>query len=151
MWCCTASSVAPWSHHGERGIVLLSVGDWLLSVTEWEVIFLLRPIMIWAIMGENQIPQVAADEVRERPTSTAMIVDFIQKLSAMSWHVSCVVFQAHKIMSCMWSNSTPAQYWCFLKLVNYESTDPWYSMWNLLFPLCHQFSCSVNWELAELL
>lgn len=41
--CCSASSAASLSHRGEGGTVLLSVGDWLLSVTEWEVIFLLRP------------------------------------------------------------------------------------------------------------
>lgn len=69
----------------------------------------------------------------------------------MTWHVSCVVLWAHKFMSCMQSSSTPAQYWHFLKLINYESTDPWYSIWRLLFPLCHQFPCSVNWELSVLL
>lgn len=31
--------------------------------------------------GEKQIPWVAAYEVREMPTSTAMIVDFIEKVS----------------------------------------------------------------------
>lgn len=130
--------------------VLLSVGDWLLSVTEWEVIFLLRPITVWVIMGKNQTPRAAADKTRERPTSTAMMT-FIQKHSAVTWHVSCVVFWAHKIMSWMQSSSTPAQYWCFLRLINYESTDPWYSIWHLLFPLFHQFPCSVSWELSVLL
>lgn len=119
---------------GEGGTVL-NVGDWLLSVTEWEVIFPLRPIMVWVTMGKNQIPLEAEDEVREKPTSTAMIVGFLQKRSAMTCHVSCVVFWAHKIMSCMQSSSSPAHYWHFLKLINCESTDPWYSMWHPLFPL----------------
>lgn len=151
VWWCTASSAALLSHHEEGGTVLLSVGDWLLSVAQWAVIFLLRPVMVWVMMGKYQIPRLAADEVRERPTSTATIVDFIQKLSAMTWHVSCVVFWAHKIMSCMQSSSTPAQYWGFLKLIIYEPTDPWYSIRHLLFPLCYQFPCSVNWELSVLL
>lgn len=132
-------------------IVLLSVGDWQLRVTECEVIFLLRPITVWVIMGKNQTPQAAAVEARERPTSTAMIAHFFQKCSAMTWHVSCVAFWTHKILSCTQSSSTPAQYWHFLRLINYESTDPLYSIWHLLFPLCHQLPSSINWELSVLL
>lgn len=71
--------------------------------------------------------------------------------SAMICHVSCVAFWAHKIMSCMQSSATPAQYWHFLRLINYESTDPWYSIWHLLFPPYGQFPCSINRELSVLL
>lgn len=62
----------------------------------------------------------------------------------MTWHISCILFQAHKMMSCRQNSSSPAQYWPFLILINYAPTRPRYSIWHLLFPVCHQFPCSIN-------